>query len=176
MYSKKNGELVLSGLFLAIGIILPYVFHFFGSGLGQIFLPMHIPVLLGGFFLSPLYAFLLGFILPYLNSFISGMPPLFPTAITMSLELAAYGTVISLIYRRYKKIMLSLITAMLVGRIISGIVNYILFVLIMGKIFTLKVFMTASFIKPLPGIIVQLILIPVIVKYFKVKEVRIFNE
>src|SRR5690625_750917 len=83
-------SLVTAGLLLAIGIIIPSIFHTTGIP-GTVFLPMHIPVLLGGFLLPLPLAFLLGVLTPMLNSIITGMPPLFPMAIIMVFELGFYG-------------------------------------------------------------------------------------
>ena len=51
MIKDKAKRTVMSGLMLALGIVLPFISsHGWGLPLGQIFLPMHIPVLLSGFF------------------------------------------------------------------------------------------------------------------------------
>lgn len=47
MKNSATKELVLSALFIALGVVLPMVFHAIGAG--PVFLPMHIPVLLRDF-------------------------------------------------------------------------------------------------------------------------------
>lgn len=163
---SKTKELVQAALFLAIGLIVPYIFHTTGIP-GQVFLPMHIPVLLCGFILGGRYGLLVGFITPFLNSLLTGMPPMYPGAVAMGFELAAYGFIAGYMYRRRKNnLIISLITAMIIGRIVLGIANYILF-FVAGNKYLLSIFIASSFIKPIWGIIIQLILIPVIMKFLK---------
>ncbi len=158
---KKNAtlKLVLASLFTAIGLLLPTVFHMFSLG-GSIFLPMHIPVLLCGLICGWQYGLLVGFIVPLLSSAFTGMPPMFPVAIAMAAELAAYGAVTGLLSKKFN-VFLSLIGAMLAGRAVSGIANAILLGAI-GKPFMLSGFLSAAFVTALPGIIIQLVIIPMI--------------
>jgi len=100
MQNKSVKEMVLSALFTAIGLLLPVIFHAFG--MGSTFLPMHIPVLLAGFVVSIPFAIAVGIVTPILSSLLTGMPPMFPVLPYMVFELAAYGTVASLLYRRLK--------------------------------------------------------------------------
>lgn len=159
----KTNQLVQAALFLALGLIVPYIFHTTGIA-GQIFLPMHLPVLLCGFILGERYGIIVGFITPILNSVLTGMPPIYPTALAMALELASYGFVAGYIYKNKKKnVILSLITAMIAGRIVLGVANYVLFFMA-GNKYLLTMFIASSFIKPIWGIIIQLVLIPVIIK------------
>ena len=106
--------------------------------------------------------------MPFLRSAIFGMPPIYPNAVWMALELAAYGCVIGLVYLLFKKknlaaIYISLVSAMLAGRIVWGVAKVILLG-IGGKSFTFAAFITGGFVDALPGILIQLILIPVIMK------------
>lgn len=160
----KTNELVKAGFFLALGLLLPYVFHITGGMGGQVLLPMHIPVLLCGFILGGKYGLIVGVITPFLNSVLTGMPPIYPTAVAMALELGAYGFISGYLYKNKKlNMFVSLTTAMVLGRVISGIANYILLSMV-GKKYMLTLFITSSFIRPIWGIILQLILIPVIIK------------
>lgn len=160
----KTKELSRASLFLALGIIIPYVFHIAGGMTGQIFLPMHLPVLLCGFFLGSRYGLIVGILTPFLNSLLTGMPPIYPTGIAMALELGTYGLISGYLYKNKKSNMfISLIAAMLLGRLVSGAANYILLSMI-GKKYMLKVFLASSFITPIWGILIQLILIPFLVK------------
>lgn len=159
----ETHEIVKSGFFIALGIIIPLIFHGIGIG-GQVFLPMHIPVLLCGFILGGGYGAIVGFITPFLNSALTGMPTIYPIGLSMALELATYGFLSGYLYKKKKmNIFISLIISMLFGRIVSGAANYILLSM-QGKPYVFKMFITASFVTPVLGIILQLILIPVIVK------------
>ncbi|SHF13615.1 ECF transporter S component [Clostridium fallax] len=159
----STNKLVKAALFLALGIVIPLFFHLTNIP-GKIFLPMHIPVLLCGFILGKEYGFIVGFITPLLNSFISGMPPLFPVAIIMAFELSVYGFFSGYLYKNKKfNIFISLIISMILGRLVSGILYYCL-LSAQGNKYTLSIFVASSFIKPFMGIIIQLILIPIIVK------------
>lgn len=161
--NKKTKDLVWAALFLAIGIIIPYIFHV-TSLPGQIFLPMHIPVLLCGVILGKRYGLIIGVLLPFINSVLLGMPPIFPIGVSMAFELATYGLVTGILYKDKKcNIFVSLIGAMFLGRIVSGIANYFLLT-VAGNGFVFTAFLTTTFVKAIPGIIIQLILIPVILK------------
>ena len=162
-YSKK---ITLAGLFLALGIILPFATaHGFGLS-GNILLPMHIPVLLCGFYCGPLMGLLCGLLLPFLNSLLTGMPAMFPMALIMTFELATYGFVSGLCYhlvnesKKYVVICAVLVLAMIAGRLIYGVVCYLL--LLSGT--TLKnISLIGAIVTGLPGIFTHLILVPVIV-------------
>lgn len=160
---NKNKQIVTAGVLIAFGIILPITFHTFQMG-GAVFLPMHIPILLGGFLLSPFNAALVGVLTPILSSVMTSMPPFFPIGIQMVFELACYGYIISYIYKRRSNILISLIMGMLAGRLVAGIVNYILLTQFLAKAFSIKTFLTASFITSLPGILIQIVVIPIMVK------------
>lgn len=151
-------QLVLAALFLALGLVLPSAFHMVGAG--SVFLPMHIPVLLCGLVCGWKYGAAVGFITPLLASF-TGMPPLFPTAVAMMFELCAYGALTGLLRPRHN-IYLSLLGGMLGGRVVSGVANTI-FIGLAGKTYGLTAFLTASFVTALPGILLQIIVIPIVV-------------
>lgn len=155
-------KLVTASMLLAIGVIIPSIFHITGLP-GQMLLPMHIPVLIGGFLLPPSLAMLLGMLTPLLNSFITGMPVLFPIAIILVFELGAYGLITSFFYRVLKvPTLLALIISMIIGRVIAGVTIFVL-----SAFFTLPLdpvlFVKGAIITGIPGIIIQLILIPSLV-------------
>lgn len=158
---KKNAtlKLVLASLFTALGLLIPSVFHMFSLG-GPIFLPMHIPVLLCGLICGWQYGILVGFIVPLLSSAFTGMPPMFPFAVSMAVELAAYGAVAGLLSKKYN-VFISLVGAMLAGRAVSGVATAVLMG-VAGKPFMLSGFLTGAFATALPGIIIQLVAIPLI--------------
>lgn len=161
--SAKTKKLTLSALFVALGLVLPLLTGQL-KALGNAFLPMHLPVLLCGLIVGPVYGMTIGLILSILRHFTFGMPPLYPTAIAMSFELATYGFVVGYVYKnsRWKCIIAlyeSLIIAMIAGRIVWGIVTMILLG-INGQAFTWQMFMAGAFLNAIPGIVFQLIFIP----------------
>lgn len=167
--SSKQGTqvmmLVTSAVCLALCLVLPFLTGQIPQ-IGSALSPMHIPVLLCGFLCGPAYAAAVGFIAPLLRFVLFGMPPLFPTGVAMCFELLTYGLVCSLLYRRLPRktssIYASLITAMLCGRVVWGIVRVILSG-VSQSAFTWAAFMAGAFTNAVPGIIVHIILIPVLV-------------
>lgn len=155
-------EIVLGGLLLATGLILPMIFHLFGLT-GQIALPMHIPVLIGGFLLSPSLALSLGIITPLVSSVLTGMPVLFPMAVIMMFELGTYALTASLLSGKIKmKIIPSLIGAMAAGRIAAGLTVAAL-VALFGVKMNPVLYIKGAVIAGIPGIIIQLLFVPSIV-------------
>lgn len=164
----KTSDLVKASFFLALGIIIPFAFHFTGLA-GKVFLPMHIPVILCGFILGEKYGVLVGFITPLLSAVTTGMPPLFPVGIAMAFELATYGFVAGLLYSKKRiNVVGVLLISMILGRLVSALVNFVLLSFV-GKTFILKVFITTITLTALPGIIIQLLLIPIIIKALEIK-------
>ena len=165
MKTTATTNLVLSGLFLGLGLVLPFLTAQIPE-IGSKLLPMHIPVLLCGFFCGARSGLLVGFITPLLRSILFGMPVMFPMAVSMAFELAAYGFVAGLLYHilpsKKISIYVALIASMLCGRLVWGVVCYVLFGL-NGTAFTWQIFTAGAFINAIPGIIIQLVLIPLIV-------------
>lgn len=151
-------------MFLAIGLVLPLLTGQIQQ-IGNMLLPMHLPVLLCGLICGWQYGGIVGFITPLLRHVIFGMPPM-PNAISMAFELAAYGIVIGLCFALCKRqnigtLYISLLTAMVAGRLIWGGAQMIL--LGFGKTaFTFQMFLSGALLTAVPGIILQLVLIPVI--------------
>lgn len=161
--NKTTKNLTLSAMFLAIGMVLPFVTGQIQQ-IGNMLLPMHLPVFLCGLICGWQYGAIVGFVLPLLRFVTFGMPPLFPTATAMAFELATYGLVAGLLYGRSRwqcvfALYRSLIVAMLAGRIVWGAVQIVLLGL-SGSSFTWQAFMAGAFLNAIPGIIVQLTLIP----------------
>lgn len=165
MKNSTTKKIVLAGLFLALGLLLPSLTGQIPS-IGKRLLPMHIPVLLAGFALGGPYGLIVGLITPVLRSALFGMPPLFPNAAAMSFELAAYGLLAGLLYKVLPKknwsIYVSLVVAMVLGRVVWGAAS-LLFFGIQGSPFTWQMFIAGAFVDAIPGIILQLVLIPVLV-------------
>lgn len=168
LMNQKTKDLVFAALCVALGLVVPQVFHlipFVGNvpNLGGVFLPMHIPVLLCGFLCGWRYGAACGAIVPLLSSLVTGMPVLWPQGVSMIFELAVYGLVTGLLYRGMGRgIYLSLLAAMVAGRVVSGAAKAVLFGLA-GKPFGLAAFVSGAFTVALPGILLQLVLIPVLV-------------
>ncbi len=159
-------KMTLSAVLLAVGLILP-LFTAQIKEIGDSLLPMHLPVMLCGLLCGWQYGGFIGLILPFLRSVTFGMPPIYPQAVWMALELCTYGAVIGVMYLLLKKknvlsIYISLIVAMISGRIIWGIAKAVLLGFD-GKAFTLSMFWIGGFADALPGIILQLVLIPLLV-------------
>lgn len=163
--NKQLKTLTLSAMFLALGLVLPF---FTGQipQIGSMLLPMHLPVFLCGLICGWQYGAAVGFIVPLLRSVLFGMPPLFPTATSMAFELMTYGLVVGLLYSRsrwqcIRALYRCLLLAMLAGRAVWGVVQAVLLGLT-GSALTLQVFMASAFLNAIPGIIIQLILIPAV--------------
>ncbi len=162
MKITNTRNMILSGFFIAIGLLLPAIFHLFG-GAGKIFLPMHIPVLIAGFFLPPFYAATVGLITPLLSSALTGMPVFYPILPIMMGELMVYGLVISWLGQaRMKNIWGRLITGMIAGRIVAGMIVFVL-----GIGFGLKInpliYLQGAIVTGLPGLVIQFLMIPSLV-------------
>ncbi|NLP35584.1 MAG: ECF transporter S component [Clostridiales bacterium] len=169
-------KLVYTAICISLGLLLPQVNKIPGVNLGAILLPMHIPVLLAGLLCGIPYATFCGFILPLLNYVISGRPMIYPVGISMMFELATYGCITALLYRLTKgKVYISLIGAMIAGRIVMGIANT--FLLGMSeKPYGFSVFLTEAFVNAIPGIAIQLIIIPVILYALKKAKLTELHE
>ena len=158
-------KLVFSAMFLALSFVLPFLTGQIPE-IGNMLCPMHIPVLLCGFICGWPWGLAVGFIAPLMRSLILGMPLLFPNAVCMAFELAAYGAFAGIMHKILpkKKISIygSLLIAMIIGRIIWGGAMYICMG-VNGDAFTLSAFIAGAFTNAIPGIIVQIILIPVLV-------------
>ena len=162
--NSKTRKLVLTALFIAIGVVLPQAFHAIPNA-GSIFLPMHIPVLIAGFAVGPLFGAICGILTPILSHLIFGMPPAMMLA-QMICELAVYGFMTGLLNSLIKiknpvvKNYAVLILSMLSGRLAYGILNALIF---KAGSYSLQAWLSAAFISALPGIAIQLILIPILV-------------
>lgn len=165
MKNSNIKNLALAAMFMALGLVLPF---FTGQipQIGKMLLPMHIPILLCGLICGWKYGLAVGFVTPLLRSVIFGMPILYPMAIGMAFELMTYGFVIGFLYERSRwkcifALYRCLIIAMLSGRIVWGIAQMVL--LGVGQNgFTYQAFIAGAFLDAIPGIIIQLVLIPAV--------------
>ena len=161
--SLKN--MILAAMFLGLALVLPILTGQIRQ-IGNMLCPMHIPVMLCGFFCGPWYGMAVGFVAPLLRFAIFGMPPIIPSGAAMCLELAAYGFVTGALYnvlpKKNSSVYIALIAAMLSGRVIWGAVRTILFGLGQSE-FGWTAFIAGAFLNAIPGIILQLVLIPLLV-------------
>lgn len=158
-------RMTFTAVYLAVALVLPFLTGQIPQ-IGAMLSPMHIPALLCGFVCGWPYGLAVGAIAPLLRSLLFGMPVLYPTAIAMTFELAAYGAMAGLLYHRLPRktwsIYATLVLAMVIGRVIWGLVTYVL-LQFQGNIFTPAMFISGAVLTAIPGIIPHLILIPVIV-------------
>ena len=168
-------NMVLAAMFLALGIVMPFITGQIPE-VGSMLLPMHLPVLVCGFVCGWKYGMMVGFVVPLLRSVMFGMPPLMPTGLCMAFELAAYGACMGLLYGRLPKNMISvyvsLIGAMVIGRVVWGLVCVPVYG-IMGNVFSVQVFLAGALLNAIPGIILQIAVIPVIIMTLKKAKVMV---
>lgn len=162
---NQTTKLVYAGVLLALGLILPF---FTGQvpKVGNMLLPMHLPVLVCGFICGGPTGLIVGCVLPILRSFLFGMPKLVPMALAMSFELGCYGLVSGLLYKKLPRKVIStyiaLIGAMICGRVVWGVTSYMINKII-GNHFTWQLFVAGAFTNAIPGIIIQIIIVPILV-------------
>ena len=158
-------DLVLAALFLALAFVLPMITGHVPQIVKMLW-PMLLPVLVAGFVLGGPWGLALGFAAPLLRSVLFGMPPMYPIAIAMAFELATYGAVAGFMYRKVQHtlpmIYATLVTSMVAGRLVWGAVRFVLAGL-SGSSFPFNAFLSGAVLTAVPGIVAQLILIPLIV-------------
>lgn len=163
----KKSELrktILASMFIAIGIILPFLTAN-NQELGNMFSLMHIPVLLAGLILGFKYGLIVGLLTPIIRSLLIGMPPMMPIALTMMFELGAYGLFAGLLYKLLPKkdinVLITVALSMIIGRAIWGTAASV-FYKAAGWNFSFKMFINLGFVTAAPGIAIQLVLIPIL--------------
>ena len=164
--NTKIRRLIEASMCLAVGLVLPFITGQIPA-IAKVISPMHIPVLICGLAVGWPYGLVVGLVTPLLRSLLFGMPALFPNAVSMACELAAYGLVSGLVCAAFpeknlKSVYISLVAAMLAGRVVMGLVNAVLY-RFLGTPYGFREFFAAGFVNALPGIIIHLLLIPPIV-------------
>lgn len=152
-------------MLFALGLVLPFLTGQIPQ-IGSMLLPMHIPVFLCGLICGWKYGLFAGVAVPIVRSLLFGMPPMYPTALAMAFELAAYGAIAGAIYHYegyfcLKSLYRSMIIAMVSGRIVWGFAMIALMGLKDG-IFTWAAFVSGALLNAVPGIVLQLVLIPAV--------------
>lgn len=172
--SLQINKMCYAALFLALGWLLPSLTGHIQT-IGSMLSPMHIPVMVCGFVLGPIYGLVIGFVTPLTRTLIFGSPILFPTSIAMAFELATYGLICGLsfkiINRYFPKIkvipntLISLIIAMILGRCIYGLVAYLLtFAGAYSGTYTFYTWISGTILTTWPGIILQIVFVPLIIR------------
>ncbi|NOZ63082.1 MAG: ECF transporter S component [Calditrichaeota bacterium] len=157
---SKTKNLILIALFLALCVVVPIVFH--SMGVGAIFLPMFLPILLAGFIIEFPYAILVGLLGPFLSSILTGMPPLFPTTPIMTVEGVTAAGLASYLYQRQKwPVWSSLIVSIVAERLSLIAMGFVIAPLLNlpGEIFSFY-----KIVESTPGILLQLAGVPIILK------------
>lgn len=164
---KQNNpvNLAISAMFLAVAFVLPFLTGQIQQ-IGNMLCPMHIPVILCGFICGGPWGMAVGFVAPLLRSLILGMPPMYPNAFAMAFELAVYGLMSGILYRLLPRkkgyIYLSLILSMIIGRLVWGAVQFACMGFDASR-FGLAAFWAGAVANAIPGIILQIVLIPIVV-------------
>lgn len=165
MHRNQIRRLTLTAMFIALGYLLPFLTGQIPQ-FGTMLSPIHIPALLCGFVCGWQYGLVAGAIMPLLRSATLGMPYIFPNAVAMAFELAAYGCAAGLLYRALPKhiafVYVTLVLSMLIGRAVWGLASA---VLMMGteNVFTTQAFLAGAFINAWPGIVLHILVIPPVV-------------
>ena len=158
-------NLTLAAMFLALAFVMPFLTGQIPQ-IGAMLCPMHIPVLLCGFFCGAPWGFGIGLITPILRSVTLGMPPMFPTAFCMAFELATYGFVAGGLHNKLPKkkgnVYISLLSAMILGRMVWGLAMFFCMGLEVSQ-FGLQAFLTGAIFNAIPGIVLQIVLVPILV-------------
>ena len=171
--SKSHSRLLrltVSALCLALCLVLPFLTGQIPQ-VGGMLSPMHIPVYLCGFLCGPWWAGAVGAIAPLLRHLLFHMPPVL-TAVAMTFELAAYGISAGLfwvLFRRMTKgkfwsIYPALICSMLCGRMVWGLVCWILTAAGVMESFSIDAFLAGAFVSAWPGILLYLVIVPPLVR------------
>lgn len=169
---KNTKSLTMTAMMIALGLVVPPIVRMIPNG-GGIFSPMHIVPLLTGLVVGPIEGIIVGVVCPLLNNVLYGLP-MGSTLIGMCFELPVYGCMTGLMMKVFKnqketvKVYLSLVIAMLLGRIVGGIVQSIV---LGASNYSLQLWASAYFITNTPAIVIHLVLIPAV--YFALKKARL---
>ena len=161
----KTLRMILAALFFALAYVLPFLTGQIKE-IGSMLCPMHLPVLLCGFLCGWKWGMTVGATVPLVRSLILGMPFLFPNAVCMAFELATYAAAAGLLYQVFPRkkgfVYATLFVSMLAGRAVWGIAMSVCLG-ITGGGFTMAAFLAGAFTNALPGIVLQILLVPVLV-------------
>lgn len=163
---KNIQKLVSAALLIAVGILLPIVFHSIGGmAVGTLLLPMHLPILIAGALLGWEYGLLCAIITPLISFLTTGMPMLAKLPYMM-VELICYGVIIALLYKKTHKLLISLLAAQIIGRAVYALLLFATALLFNWQSVSAITVWTA-FVTGLPGIALQWVLVPLVVSAVK---------
>ena len=170
-------RLCISACLLALALVLPFATGQIPA-IGKMLCPMHIPVLICGFVCGPVYGGAVGAIAPILRSVLFSQPKIFPDAPGMCVELMFYGVTAGLLYMLLPKkkpfIYVSLVSAMLVGRVAWATARTV-FYGVWGTPFGWKAFVAGGFANAFPGIVIQIIFIPLTIMVLEKEFPKLFK-
>ena len=162
--NKNIKKIVYAAFFLALALVLPFLTGQIPE-IGKVLNPMHIPVFLCGFVAGTPWGAAVGVIAPLLRMLLFGMPAM-PTSLYMAFELAIYGAASGFLYRllgkRIYSLYISLVAAMLLGRIGYGLLSFIVAGFEKTE-FSFFTYLATNLTTALPGLVVQILLIPSVV-------------
>lgn len=166
-FSTKSRRLACAALLIAVGLLLPPLFHLAGGqAAGSVLLPMHLPVLLAGLLFGPATGAAVGGLTPLLSFLLSGMPPLAKLPFLL-LELTVYGSVSGVCCARGKlPVPAGLLLAQISGRLVHAAGLWAA-----GRLLSLPVSGPASvwtaLVTGAPGVAVQWLVLPLLVHILK---------
>ena len=167
----KTKKMILSAMMIALAMVLPFLTGQIPE-IGSMLCPLHIPAILAGFFCGSYYGLFVGAVSPILRSMIFSMPPMM-AAIPMAFEIATYGFVSGYLFNKLPKNKLNtyvaLVVAMVLGRVVWGAVKLAM-VGFNPSQFGWSMFISGAFITAIPGILLQLVLVPVLVNTLSIQK------
>lgn len=174
---RKSGtvHITVGAMLAALSIIIPQIFHFTGiPQAGSVFLPMHIPVLLSGFILGPVYGVIIGAVSPAVSFLITDMPTAERLPFMIA-ELAFYGLISGLFFHtlNFKAKKFGTVSTLLIS-MLCGRLAYALMLFCASEFFGIEcggamAAVTAT-VTGIYGIILQLVTIPPVVYALKRSE------
>ncbi|OAA31002.1 hypothetical protein AT15_08480 [Kosmotoga arenicorallina S304] len=157
-----NRRITALGMWLALGFTVSLFFHQFPIKVGQVLLPLHFVVILAGAISGPFVGSISGLLTPLLSALIVGKPPIQPPiAIFMAFELLTYGLITGFLVKRWKSIYLSMLLAWIAGRLVYTLEIIVVAPMLGFQLGTISA-LSISYLLGLPGVAIQLFLIPVI--------------
>lgn len=169
IFSAKEGASLSSvkkacicSICAALCCVLPLAFH--AVGLGAAFSPLHLPVLLCALLCGPVYGGFCGLAGAVVSCLLTSMPSPFQL-IYMIPEVCTYGVIAGWLSGRVHTgrvlpdLWLSLIPAMLLGRVVGGAVQAVLY-LSTAREYSLALWAGGYLAGTLPGAALQLAVLP----------------
>jgi len=162
-----SAQAAATAIAIVAAVVVPQFFHWLGivSGAGKApgvaFSPMHLPIIIVGFLAGPYAGAISGLLGPVAAHYLSGMPNAMQLPFMM-IELAGYGLSAGLLRSIRLPLVAKTLVALIAGRLFRMIACIIAFYLLGNeKMRPLGIWMSIP--RVLPGIVLQLVLIPLIV-------------